>query len=785
MSWLMLFLCLSGLQTSEIAFQSAEYQLELAGKNSVKMNLRARVYLAKGTRLVRVCGREVALSSASIDGTKATPFVRDDGVFLLLPGTGTHEIDLTGFLSIKVGETPRRVTIDAMRCAVMTVRFKPPSTALDVTVTPSVSTRQVTEENQTYIVANLMSTDSITVQWQEKVIEEKVPAVIYADCNHRFRATRSGLSGSSEVRLDIIKGTTASVRLEFERGVSILSVRGKGVRDWQSEQGTLTVYFDGDRSGEVTISITYELPLKEIPATVTIPVFRVAGVKREQGNFSITSARGIVPTLISLENAKQGWAGDASTQQFSYALASARATFRIEEPTKLDVRLYAEILGLIAVGDAAEYCTAIIKYSIFGAPINELTFLIPAKATVKDVVGRDIVSTSIEEGERSNVVTVSLENPVKGDCELLVRYEKLQPETSDRFEIPFVTVPDAVVQNARFGICAVTNAEVAPVEMENIKLIPERELPARVHSYAETPIILALKYSTSPRLILSVRRHEEIATTDMVVDLVESTSVLTPEGTVVTRELYIVRNRGRQFLSLEFDRPVSVWALQVAGVPKKPAYGGERKVLIPLIRSARSRNTLVPINVEIIHETTLPPLGWRGRARLSLPKVDATVSVSQWAIYTPSEFKFKVKKTNMSKFNPLRTEVIVAEGVWRERIAAPFLGKQERVEEVAPPAAAKPFARFRRLTEEKKKAPSAGARADIMHLSRRAKGEGAVGETLSLRGTSAGTVAMPVPIAVEGNFRYFRKIYPNYRENPPFVEFGYSKGILNWLTSVR
>jgi len=655
-----MLLSLSLLGADDLVKRSAEYELELVGKSSIRVKLDARMWLPGGSAVTKVCGADLPLSELRVDGKPVAPVVRDGGVLVSVVGRGEHRVGFTALVAVDPDARPQQIVLQTLRSAVMQLRFRLPSNAVEVSVEPAVRTERKETANE--LLAHLPCTGSVTVQWQERVAEDRGPTAVYARCRHRVSVGRAAASGKTSVSLDLPKGGLTSTTFLVQPGCSVLKVTGDMVRDWQVTQQRLSVYFRGEQTRSTGLTIGFEVPVGTLPHRLSLPPLSVAGVERESGALSVVSEKGAVATLASLDRMKQSESRRATVQQFTYAAAPASARFNVEEPTRLDVRVHAEINGLIAVGDAADHGTAVIKYSIFGVPVNEVRFALPKGTTLQDVAGPDVVTTTVETQDDLSMATVKLANPRSGEYELVVRYEMLQPETASEFAMPLVTVPGAIGQIGRVGVCSVTSAELVAVKIERAQRMMPRQLPARIQSNAQTPLLFGFKYRARPSIVLGVKRHAPAETADAMVDLVESTTVLTRDGAAVTKQQFVVRNRGRQFLTLEYPQDVSIWSVFVAGKPVKPGQAGPRQTLIPLIRSAREGNQLMPVSAEVVWATRAAPLGSRGKTKLALPQVDANVSATQWGVYTPSAFKFDVKESNVEKFEPTQTAVLLAEG---------------------------------------------------------------------------------------------------------------------------
>ena len=79
-------------------------------------------------------------------------------------------------------------------------------------------------------------------------------------------------------------------------------------------------------------------------------------------------------------------------------------------------------------------------------------------------------------------------------------------------------------------------------------------------------------------------------------------SMVTPDGKIMGRTSWYVRNNRRQFMRIDMPADSEIWSVKVAGKAVKPARDESGQVLVPLVRSQsgggsppRSRATATPL----------------------------------------------------------------------------------------------------------------------------------------------------------------------------------------------
>ncbi|MBK8872316.1 MAG: hypothetical protein IPN19_15105 [Elusimicrobia bacterium] len=164
-------------------------------------------------------------------------------------------------------------------------------------------------------------------------------------------------------------------------------------------------------------------------------------------------------------------------------------------------------------------------------------------------------------------------------------------------------------------------------------------------------LLFGYKYTRLPfSLSLSLSRHESVNVVPAVIDRAEGTTVVRPDGKQVHRITYFLRGSSKQFLEVVLPEGTQLWSVFVGGAPVKPVRGEGRKTLIPLVRSSRVDNAVVP--VELVYFQQRPRLSVFGREDLPLPMPDVLVSRLSWSVVTPPEQTFFYLGNDFEKQEP-------------------------------------------------------------------------------------------------------------------------------------
>ena len=100
-----------------------------------------------------------------------------------------------------------------------------------------------------------------------------------------------------------------------------------------------------------------------------------------------------------------------------------------------------------------------------------------------------------------------------------------------------------------------------------------------------------------------------------------------------------MRNRAQPFLRVELPPGAAIVSAEVEGQASKPAQGSDG-TRIPLLRPGfRPTGPYKPCRSSMSRTAT--PFGKKGRAELSLPKMDVPVSLVEWEMFLPDRYRVR------------------------------------------------------------------------------------------------------------------------------------------------
>jgi len=277
---------------------------------------------------------------------------------------------------------------------------------------------------------------------------------------------------------------------------------------------------------------------------------------------------------------------------------------------------------------------ASMRVGIFGGRTDRLSLSLPPAARRVSIRGPDVREARAAGGE----ATVFLRGAVTGQTRLDVTYElPLTPGSIQRLDP--IRIRDGHWSG---GTVVVTNttgdSEILEHTATGLREIHPADLPGEARRILAGKIVLA--YSITARdfaVAIDAVRLGEFALRESIADLANYQVLLRPDGQVLCKVDYEVRNRGRQFLRVSLPDDALVLSARVndRSQPLTPVPGRAGEVLLPLVRSRASVKGLVSFPVQIVMLWRGPALRSTRTAELPLPRIDLPVAYGWCELYAP------------------------------------------------------------------------------------------------------------------------------------------------------
>ncbi len=438
---------------------------------------------------------------------------------------------------------------------------------------------------------------------------------------------------NADIELDIREAAIREWNLSLPADYSIVLVTGATVADYMASseaadgQRKLKILFSQEVQGRQLIGLRLEKNEVATTGQWSLPHILFPEAKSVRGDIGIVAAPGFRATVGTIDLLVE-----KPLSYFPRPVANLQQAFRIREPgwtatmqiEQLERSIQSDVFHLYSLSQGTVFGSALINYSVTGAPVAEWQLTVPASLGNVTVDGQEI-RTWRREGD---TLIVSLQQPILGAYTLLVTFEEKPNVADGSFQAGLVT--PLGVQGDRGFVEVVSPVQV---EMESksvssqLLVLDSLELPAEFRLLSTAPALGTWQYTQRPfDLRLKVTWFDPGTTAAQVVEFSEANSRVSQDGELVTDLLYYVKSRGQRTLKLQLPGdPVRLWAVSVNGRPVTARRAGD-ETLIPLPGGADPNE---PIEVSL--RLGKPALNKR-HASLVLPTVFAPVLKTQWNV---------------------------------------------------------------------------------------------------------------------------------------------------------
>lgn len=242
--------------------------------------------------IVPLFPREVALSSASLDGNPALLMEHEGRHALAIREAGLHSARISFNIATDLKKGPQvvQLPIPETPITLLSLSLPIPSVKAEIQGAKAVASRPA--PGGTLVKAVLSPTPMIQVSWSRVIPEEeKGPAKLYADLYHLLSVEDDALRVTTIGVFNILQNTMNNLTLRVPRGYQILNVSGGPVGDWKEktagERNLLEIALKSPAQGALRIQINAEKLFADKETVADFNGFEVVDSVREKGFLAI------------------------------------------------------------------------------------------------------------------------------------------------------------------------------------------------------------------------------------------------------------------------------------------------------------------------------------------------------------------------------------------------------------------------------------------------------------------------------------------------------------------
>lgn len=466
------------------------------------------------------------------------------------------------------------------------------------------------------------------------------------------------LTLTTRIEYTIKKAGVFTLRLGLPDGYKVESVGGNGIAQWneKADTRTLEVNLKERTLGSYRLAVTLTRTHKELPGSIELTGVTPVEVQKLAGFVSVTSEAGVAVRTITFDGltevpaavlgeGKPSGGGSVLAYKFIGTDPATAGAWKLALATEtVESWVRAEIVNLVSVSETLASGRALVRYDIQNAPVKEFRLRVPTNFANVEINGADIRRRD----QTNDLWRVELQNKVRGSYTLVVTWDETRAAKTNRTAadtLSFAGVQAVGVERETGSVVLLAKPPLQVTEAsapEPLVRIDVRELPAwagvaaGANAAGEVPVLVYRYLRPGYTLGVEVKRFDEAAVLQALVDNARFTTVVADDGQMMTEMALNIRNNGLQHLRIELPAGARVWSAFVAGQPVRPGRDGET-LLLPLERSTSDD---APISVELTYVGSQAFPRTKGDVKLETPKLDVPLKNARWDLYLPPDYDY-------------------------------------------------------------------------------------------------------------------------------------------------
>ncbi len=288
-----------------------------------------------------------------------------------------------------------------------------------------------------------------------------------------------------------------------------------------------------------------------------------------------------------------------------------------------------------------------INLNIVHNSIRQFGFTVPSNVDIIDVSGNSVATWETADSAGSRFVTVFLKYDVKDNISFLLHAEMSCSDTTTLLHLPQVTMLNVIRQEGLIGVGVLNSIEINPLDhSNNVLMRDKRELPEWFSDQGD--VIHVYQYlSDNYKIALELVHHKNIPVLKALITSANINSMIREDGKMVTTMELNVRNRGEQFLRVEWKKEYQLWSVYCDGEPSRPSMDTlSKELLVPL---QRTNDKTVETSIRITFLSKEHSFKKIGSQKIIYPEFNMPVQNLNGALYLPDYIKPIQIKGSLSK----------------------------------------------------------------------------------------------------------------------------------------
>ena len=500
----------------------------------------------------------------------------------------------------------------------------------------------------------------------------------------KFKVANEKAMGAMQLQGETFaKGET---KVTLTSGITVLDARQEGKNlPLEQESGTQTAILKGPAEFSVTLDVGLPLNIETGRASMSLPVPAAGSAQLTLEVPGDHTNVHLNPGLITSRTSANGVTTIEATLVPGQPANLSWATREVVSPVvPREVRFLSNVKTLVSVSEADIRLAVLADVNVVQGEPAQFEIAIPEGYEVTGTSGASVDTSEFESG----MLTLKVNSPAQRTQEFLISLEK---ETSaTKADVPFLSIKKAQSETGEVLVEGVGTMELTATEGGSLKRMDFKETNPYLRSLARATMQAAFRYhrgaTETPKLGLEWTRFPDSSVLAAVAERAVVTTLVTNEGRSLTEVRLTMKNQAQPFLKVELPQGASIVSADVAGEKVKPVEGSDGN-RVPLLRPGFRPNGDYEISFVFTHSGT--PFAKRGGSEISLPKMDVPISILQWEVFLPEQYKVKDFGGDAISANlvPASYSLMEANGA-AHRLGAPSGFYHHKIAPPPPPASA-------------------------------------------------------------------------------------------------
>jgi Carboxypeptidase regulatory-like domain len=431
------------------------------------------------------------------------------------------------------------------------------------------------------------------------------------------------------------KGET---KVALTSGMTILDARQEGrVLPLEQESGMQTAILTGPAEFSVVLDAGLPLNIETGRASFSLPVPSAGSMRLTLEVPGDHTNVKLSPGLITSRETANGNTTIEATLVPGQPANIWWATREVVAPVvPREVRFLSNIKTLVSVSEAEIRLAVLADINVVQGEPTQFQLEVPAGYEVTGASGASVDSSDVQSG----VLTLKVNAPAQRNYQFLISMEKAIGLT--KADVPFLSVKNSQRETGEVLVEGVGTMELTATEGGSLKRMDIKETNPYLRSLARSPLQAAFRYhrqaTENPSLALEWTRFPDSSVLAAVAERAIVTTLVTTEGRSLTEVKLTVKNQVQPFLKVELPTGASIVTAEVAGEKVKPVEGADGQ-RVPLLRPGFRPVDSYEVSFVFMHSGA--PFAKKGGSEISLPKMDVPITVLQWEVFLPEQYKVK------------------------------------------------------------------------------------------------------------------------------------------------